>query len=123
MTADSMGPAELPDAIAAELTSDLVTIVGHLVEQPGTAGPAGREGRVRSAGVMSRPAAGQAPGVVKVRLSGERADIDMIAAVLAGICQVLDRSGSRPNRYDPGERIYLTIRIGPAHPARPLHRT
>jgi hypothetical protein len=24
---------------------------------------------------------------------------------------VLDRSGSRPNRYDPGERVYLTVRV------------
>lgn len=63
------------------------------------------------------PAARQAPGVVKVRLSGDRADIEAAAAALAGICEVLDRSGPRPNRYDPGERVYLTIRTGPARPA------
>ena len=61
-----------------------------------------------------RPAARQAPGVVKVRLSGDRADIEAAAAALAGICEVLDRSGPRPNRYDLGERVYLTIRTGPA---------
>jgi hypothetical protein len=72
---------------------------------------------------MTRRAARQAPGVVKVRLSGDRADIDLVAAVLTGSCEVLGRSGPRPNRYDPGERIYLTIRVGPARHAGPLHRT
>ncbi len=71
---------------------------------------------------MSRPAAQQAPGVVKVRLSGDRADIGTVAAVLADACEVLDQSGPRPNRYDPGERVYLTIRTGPV-PAEPVHRT
>ncbi len=71
---------------------------------------------------MTRPASQRAPGVVKVRLSGDRADIDIVAAVLAGTCEVLDRSGPRVNRYDPGERVYLTIRIG-ADPAEPVHRT
>jgi hypothetical protein len=65
----------------------------------------------------------QAPGVVKVRLSGDRADIDTIAAALAGTCEVLDRSGPRPNSYDPGERVYLTVRTGPARPAGPPDRT
>jgi hypothetical protein len=72
---------------------------------------------------MTRPAARQAPGVVRVRLSGERAGIDLAAAVLAGSCEVLDRSGPRPNRYDPGERIYLTVRIGPARHAGHPRRT
>jgi hypothetical protein len=65
----------------------------------------------------------QAPGVVKVRLSGHRADIEAVAAMLADTCEVLDRSGPRPNRYDPGERVYLTIRTGPARPAGPPDRT
>jgi hypothetical protein len=123
MTAGGAGPAEVPDAVAAELASDLVAIAGHLAAQLGVAGPAGRQGRVQPAGVKSRPAAGQVPGVVKVRLSGERAGIEAVAAILAGICQVLDRSGPRPNCHDPGERIYLTIRIGPARHAGPLNRT
>jgi hypothetical protein len=63
---------------------------------------------------MSRPVARQAPDVVKVRLSGDRADIETVVAALAACCEVLDRSGPRPNRYDPGERVYLTIRTGPA---------
>ncbi len=57
----------------------------------------------------------QAPGVVKVRLSGDRAGIDTVAALLAGCCQVLDRSGPHPNRYDPGDRVYLILRISLAH--------
>jgi hypothetical protein len=63
-------------------------------------------------------AAGQAPGVVKVRLSGDPAGIETVTAMLAGNCQVLDRSGPRLNRYDPGQRVYLTIRTCPA-PAGP----
>jgi len=35
--------------------------------------------------------------------------------VLADACEVLDRSRARPNDYDPGERVYLTIRTDPAH--------
>ena len=62
-------------------------------------------------------AARQAPGVVKVRLSGDRADIESIAAMLAGACEVLDRSRARPNDYDPGERVYLTIRTDPVRRA------
>ena len=69
---------------------------------------------------MSQPAAGgtqlAAPGVVKARLSGDRAAIETAAAVLAAACPVLDRSGPRPNRYDPDGRIYLTIRTGAARP-------
>ena len=63
---------------------------------------------------MTRPAVWQAPGVVKVRLSGDPAGIETAAAALAACCEVLDRSGPRPNRYDPGVRVYLTIRTGPA---------
>ena len=70
---------------------------------------------------MSRPQ--QAPGVVKVRLSGDPADIEMAAAALAARCEVLDRSGPRVNRYDPGERVYLTIRTAPARPGGPPHQT
>jgi hypothetical protein len=61
---------------------------------------------------MSRQAQPQPPGVVKVRLSGERADIGRVAELLArGSTEVLDASGPRPNRYDPGERVYLTVRL------------
>lgn len=58
--------------------------------------------------------AGQAPGVVKVRLAGVLADIGRFAALLAhnGVV-VLGTSGSRANRCDPGERVYLTVRVTP----------
>ena len=72
-------------------------------------------GRVRSP--RSSRTAQQAPGVVKVRLSGDRAGIESVAAVLADACEVLDRSRPRPNDYDPGERVYLTIRTDPARRA------
>jgi hypothetical protein len=36
---------------------------------------------------MSRPARQQAPGVVKVRLSGDRADIDAVTAMLTDACE------------------------------------
>jgi hypothetical protein len=60
---------------------------------------------------VNRPAAaGPVPGVVKVRLIGDRKDIDSAAAALTDRFEVVDRSRPRPNRYDPGERVYLTIR-------------
>ena len=66
---------------------------------------------------MTRVRAGQAPGVVSIRLSGDPAGIDKTAAALAAAFEVLTRSRPRPNRYDPGQRVYLTIRTVPGHPA------
>ncbi len=56
---------------------------------------------------------GQAPGVVKVRLLGEPGDIKALAAVFGAspAVEVIERSGSRPNRYDPGVRLYMTVRV------------
>lgn len=56
---------------------------------------------------------GQAPGVVKVRLSGEHGDVEDLAEVLTAspAVEVLDRSAPYPNRRDPGVRVYLTLRI------------
>jgi hypothetical protein len=53
-----------------------------------------------------------APGVIKIRLVGDEADISRAAELLteAGV-EVLDESGPRPNRYDPGVRVYLVIRL------------
>ena len=107
MTAAVPGPAA-PDALAAALAPDLVAIIGYLTA-PDPARPA------------VTGAAGPAPEVIKVRLSGERAGIEAVTAVLARCCEVLDRSGPRPNRYDPGQRVYLTVRTGPA-PAGPDRR-
>jgi len=72
-------------------------------------------------GPRGRHAAGQsrraplpvpADGVVKVRPSGEMADISRAAELLtqAG-AEVLDASGPRANREDPGVRVYLTVRV------------
>jgi hypothetical protein len=57
----------------------------------------------------------QPPHVVKVRLIGEQADIDAVTAALDSSpgTKVIDHSsGARPNRYDPGVRVYLTVRVG-----------
>lgn len=57
--------------------------------------------------------AGQAPGVVKIRLSGAAGDVEVLADVLSAspTAEVIDRSSPYPNRRDPGERVYLTVRI------------
>ena len=107
MTAAFPGPAA-PDALAAALAPDLVAMIGYLTDPE----PA------RSAVI---DVAGPSSEVVKVRLSGERAGIETVLTVLARACEVLDRSGPRPNRYDPGQRVYLTVRTGPA-PAGPKPR-
>jgi hypothetical protein len=67
--------------------------------------------------------AGQAPGMVELRLSGAREDTGAVISVLerlaAGLpvttvgIELVHRSGYRPNRYDPGERIHLTVRVHP----------
>ena len=60
-------------------------------------------------------AAGQASGVVKVRLSGAPADVEMLATLLADYAgsgiDVIKRSAPCPNRRDPGVRVYLTLQI------------
>jgi len=57
----------------------------------------------------------QAPGVVKIRVLGDPGDIEVVAEILAGFrdvgVEVLDRSAPRANRHDPGQRVYLTLRI------------
>jgi hypothetical protein len=64
--------------------------------------------------------AGQAPGVVKVRLSGDLADIEALAALLsAGLGQdveQIERSTPYLNRRDPGVRVYLTVLVNGARP-------
>jgi len=69
MTAAFPGPAA-PDALAAALAPDLVAIIGSLTD-PEPARPAVTD------------AAGPAPEVVNVRLSGDLADIEAVTAVLA----------------------------------------
>jgi hypothetical protein len=59
--------------------------------------------------------AGQAPGVVKARLSGDPADIEVVAEILSGYpgagVEVIEHSPPYVNRRDPGVRVYLTLRI------------
>jgi hypothetical protein len=75
--------------------------------------------RLAAAGLAA--AAGQAPGVVKVRLSGAPGDVEMLATRLADYAgsgiDVIERSAPYPNRRDPGVRVYLTLQI--ADGARP----
>jgi hypothetical protein len=72
--------------------------------------------------------------VVKVRLSGEQHDIGALIGLLAGVkgnaaggsiavatpggdvaqfpaVELLDRSWPSANRYDRGQRVYLTVRV------------
>ena len=60
---------------------------------------------------------GQAPGVVKIRLSGAAGDAAVVAVLLTGYdgcgIDVIEQSAPYPNRRDPGERVYLTAWIGP----------
>lgn len=67
--------------------------------------------------------AGQAPGVVRVRLSGAPEDLEVVAEVLGGYpgagVEVLDQSAPYPNRRDPGQRVYLTLRITEPPEGRP----
>jgi hypothetical protein len=62
---------------------------------------------------MSTANTGQAPDVVKVRLSGEPDDVSAMAEILTYIepIEVLSESGPRPNRREPGKRVYLTVRV------------
>lgn len=60
--------------------------------------------------------AGQAPGVVKIRLSGAARDIAAVASLLGyaagpGGLDLIEISPPYPNRRDAGERVYLTVRL------------
>jgi hypothetical protein len=63
-----------------------------------------------TAGRAGSPAA---PGVVQVRLLGSRPELIALAGCLGNLpgLEILTAHGPRPNRYDLGERVYLTIRI------------
>jgi hypothetical protein len=65
-------------------------------------------------------ATGQAPGIVKVRLSGATADVEMLTTLLADYAgsgkDVIERSAPYPNRRDPGVRVYLTLQIAGGAP-------
>jgi hypothetical protein len=73
----------------------------------------GQGGTAAAAGQLAGAGPGPAPGVVKLRLSGTAADIGVLDGLLAALpgVEVLDRSGVYANRRDPGERVYLTVRL------------
>jgi hypothetical protein len=63
--------------------------------------------------------------VVQVRLLGSLPELAALAQLVASLpgVEILTAHGPRPNRYDPGERVYLTIRIDPPAGAAPGHQT
>ncbi|HCU94783.1 MAG TPA: hypothetical protein DHU96_19610 [Actinobacteria bacterium] len=63
---------------------------------------------------MAAGQAGQAPGVVKVRLSGEPGDIEVMTEIRRlprGRRRVIETSAPYPNRRDPGVRVYVTLLV------------
>ena len=54
-----------------------------------------------------------AAGVVRVRLLGSALDADIVAAIIAASPDAIVAERSRPyrNRDEPGERVYLTVRV------------
>ena len=69
--------------------------------------------------VAGSPLAGQAPGVVKIRLSGALPDIAALASLFGhrgtGI-DLIEVSQPYPNHREAGARLYLTIRITAGQP-------
>jgi hypothetical protein len=67
--------------------------------------------------------AGQAPGVIKVRLTGSSGDVETAAALLAAAAELatgldlIETSRPYANRREPGERVYLTFRLAIPNPA------
>ncbi len=64
-----------------------------------------------------------APGVAEIRLSGTAEDTGILVSVLERIAagqpvttvglEILTRPAPRDNRRDPGQRVYLTVRVHP----------
>jgi hypothetical protein len=66
-----------------------------------------------------------APGVVQVRLLGALPALAALAQLMASLpgLEILTARGPRPNRHDPGGRVYLTIHIDPLPGAAPGRQT
>ena len=64
---------------------------------------------------MSTASEALTPGVVQVRLLGSQPELTALAALVGSLpsLEILTAHGPHPNRYDPGERVYLTVRIDP----------
>lgn len=60
-------------------------------------------------GGKRQPRPALAPGIVRVRLSGDETDIGAVAALLGDV--TIERSRPYENREDPGVRVYLTLQI------------
>jgi len=75
-----------------------------------------------TAGRAPSPAA---PGVVQVRLLGPLPQLAALTQLLASLpgLEILTARGPCPNRHDPAERVYLTVRIDPLHGAAPGRQT
>lgn len=62
-----------------------------------------------------------APGVACIRLSGSAEDVEVLTSVLERVAaglpvttvgvEILTRSAPYLNRRDPGQRVYLTVRV------------
>ena len=69
--------------------------------------------------VTASPLAGQAPGVVKIRLSGALPDIAALASLFGrrspGI-DLIEVSQPYPDRREAGARLYLTVRLTAGQP-------
>lgn len=76
----------------------------------------------------SRAPSPAAPGLVQVRLLGSLPELTALAGLVGSLpgLEILTARGPCPNRHDPGERVYLTVRIdlppGAAHSGRPSRR-
>jgi hypothetical protein len=65
---------------------------------------------------QGRPRPAAPPGVVAVRLCGAHADVAALASLLVamdwdGQLELTGVSDPRANRWEPGERVYLTVRL------------
>ena len=62
-----------------------------------------------------------APGVVKVRLSGQAPGTEALIEILSstpGVEILTGPDGPYPNHRDAGERVYLTVRLPPSTDVR-----
>ena len=74
---------------------------------------------------MSTAGKALTPGVVQVRLLGSLPELAELAGLMGSLpgLEILTAHGPRPNRYDPGERVYLTVRIDLPPGAADGHQT
>jgi hypothetical protein len=114
--AAAQSPGAGPAPVWQSWANRLALALGELAGRAGlTIWPRAPPGRRRRTEMTAW--GGQAPGVVKVRISGAPADLAMVTDLLAGAAHVeilTGPDGPYPNRRDAGARVYLTIRTGSA---------